>query len=912
MELEDNFQNGIGMQILEQTIINKEAKAKQFFIKKRKETNQELEKKTENLLALLSTPKKNTSFYGTTDLNMLNKFDLTSEKLVPELVKIGELVLTSLTNSSRVPLLLPINEINAICIEKQNNTPSELLQTLALRFMMALRPSLQKHYFIDADFGRGFSKLSAIDKGKISISLCTKSREIQATFNELSDIVVNANQNFLSNFPSIEAYNRKAGLMLQPYHFVFINNFPLGFNSDDTEKLLNLIRNKNATRAGIFIFMVIDSNGDIPYGVELDKIRNSCLYLSKNRQGSYGFNDLKLNLSGINYVIHPDFTLPTNLKKIVHAINNQETKEDILTFEKQIDTLITTDEIWKEQAIKGFKTPIGYLNEKDLHYFEFGFSTTDYFALIGGLPGYGKTILLHNIILNGALFFSPLEIHYYLIDCKNGTSFKPYEKLPHTKILAISNERDYAKSILEHLIEEECTNRAQLFKDSGAADFEDYRSKTKKILPRIVVVIDEFQVLLEQPDRMSSQIEGLLEKTIQLGRSFGFNLILCTQGLGRVTFNPDNVSRRYAFNLTTRESEKIIRNEGATRLTRKGSAIMNNTQHGDLAQNVNFQAAYLDDKNKLPIYIQQLAAKAKVKFPDNPFSKFISDGSTEGDVKRNRTLFNHINKDSFPVNDNFCDIFLGEPCFVRKQHSYITIRRQSKSNLLIVGGDKKVGINLIAHSLFQLHKQSSSESKFFVFDFFNINSPFKGKFNFLADNSDQFQIISELQTENAITQITEEMSSRFSAAQKGITTTGRIILCFLGIQNAEILKEQEGSFGSTKPEITKQLFKLFNQGPNLGIHSIIYSLSHSGLSEVFDFNTAKNFENKVALFGGDAIKILKDDSRSIRDKGLALLEAPEGITTNEVDLFKIYGALEHSDDTSVKNKNSSLLSEITF
>ena len=63
--------------------------------------------------------------------------------------------------------------------------------------------------------------------------------------------------------------------------------------------------------------------------------------------------------------------------------------------------------------------------------------------LIAGRTGSGKSSLLHALITNLALHYSPDEAELYLIDFKKGVEFKTYavHELPHAQVIAIESER---------------------------------------------------------------------------------------------------------------------------------------------------------------------------------------------------------------------------------------------------------------------------------------------------------------------------------------------------------------------------------------------------------------------------------------------------------------------------------------
>ena len=76
------------------------------------------------------------------------------------------------------------------------------------------------------------------------------------------------------------------------------------------------------------------------------------------------------------------------------------------------------------------------------------------------------------------------------------------------------------------------TRRSVLYKEAGVTRFADLRAAEERRhlpLPRILCVIDEFQVLLAGTDRLAAEAVALLESVARKGRSYGIHLILASQ-----------------------------------------------------------------------------------------------------------------------------------------------------------------------------------------------------------------------------------------------------------------------------------------------------------------------------------------------------------------------------------------------
>ena len=146
-------------------------------------------------------------------------------------------------------------------------------------------------------------------------------------------------------------------------------------------------------------------------------------------------------------------------------------------------------------------------------------------ALLAGTTGAGKSELLRTLVAGLAVGSSPDHLIFVLIDYKGGSTFDACADLPHVVGVVTDLDDHLANRALRSLYAE-LRRREQLLRGVGAADLSAYRrSAPDEVLPRLVVVIDEFATLVgEQPDFLHALV-GIAQR----GRSLGVHLILATQ-----------------------------------------------------------------------------------------------------------------------------------------------------------------------------------------------------------------------------------------------------------------------------------------------------------------------------------------------------------------------------------------------
>ncbi|WP_030490936.1 FtsK/SpoIIIE domain-containing protein [Micromonospora chokoriensis] len=200
------------------------------------------------------------------------------------------------------------------------------------------------------------------------------------------------------------------------------------------------------------------------------------------------------------------------------------------------DLLPPPELMWREDSADGLTAPIGEGPQGRPVRLTLG----DYppHALIGGPSGTGKTNLIFAWIGALAARYSPAELEFYLLDFKEGVSFARFAQgrrdpswLPHMRLVGINvnTDREFGLALLRFLADE-LRRRADAAKKHEVTKLAELRAVDPTgHWPRIVAVVDEFQMLLAGRDVVAREAADLLEDLARRGRSQGIHLVLASQ-----------------------------------------------------------------------------------------------------------------------------------------------------------------------------------------------------------------------------------------------------------------------------------------------------------------------------------------------------------------------------------------------
>jgi DNA segregation ATPase FtsK/SpoIIIE-like protein len=142
----------------------------------------------------------------------------------------------------------------------------------------------------------------------------------------------------------------------------------------------------------------------------------------------------------------------------------------------------------------------------------------------------------------------------------------------------------------------------EIYRQFGVQDLAGYREARPEVfMPRILLVIDEFQEFFIEDDKIAQEVSLLLDRLVRQGRAFGMHVILGSQTLGgsyslpRATLG--QMAVRIALQCSEADAHLILSedNTAARLLTRPGEAIYNDA-NGMMEGNNLFQVVWLPDE----------------------------------------------------------------------------------------------------------------------------------------------------------------------------------------------------------------------------------------------------------------------------------------------------------------------------
>ncbi len=802
-----------------------------------------------------------------------------------------------------LPAVLSFPKCPSLLLEaygEGRESASRILQNVMLRFLTAMPAGKVRFTILDAvGLGRNFSAfmhLADYDEKIVSHRIWSEPAHINQRLLDLTEHMQDVIQTYLRNeFASIEEYNKQAGEVAEPYHVLVIANFPAGFSEEAAQRLVSIAN--SGARCGVYTLISTDSKLDLPRNFDIADLEGRAATLQWD---GTGFSWLDPVLKELPLVLEqpPPDDLFTEIVRTAgrHAKDAGRVEVPFGTVAPKVDNW------WTQDSRAEIEVPLGRAGASKLQHLRLGKGTSQH-VLIAGKTGSGKSTLLHAMIINLALHYSPNEIQFYLIDFKKGVEFKPYatQRMPHACVVAIESEREFGMSVLERL-DAELRRRGDMFRAAGVQDIKGYRdSHPQESMPRVLLVIDEFQEFFVQDDKLAQDAALLLDRLVRQGRAFGIHVLLGSQtlagaySLARSTLG--QMAVRIALQCSEADSHLILseENTAARLLNRPGEAIYNDA-NGLFEGNHPFQVVWLG-VNECENYLKQLSTLAEHRRL-TLIPPIVFEGSAPADPAENDWLKRALTSPN--AIDVFPQIWLGSAVSIKEPTS-VAFRRQSGSNLLIVGQQEGLALGILANCVISaaatsgtgLSRGDATRPRLWIFDGSRTDSPDAAFWSRLVDRTGlTAEVVLPAGISAAINQCSQELARR---AEQPDENHPAIIVLVYNLSRFRELRRSDDDFGFSssqeddKPKCaSKQFVSLLRDGPALGIYVLIWSDSLTTVTRWFDRQTVKDFDHRVLFQMGanDSSNLIDSPAAGRLGVNRAILYSEE---SGQSEKFRPYG-----------------------
>ena len=566
----------------------------------------------------------------------LEKLPNEQKNELPSLIRIGSYQ----RKPANVPVLLPFDGMNGLCIETNELTRDkalEQIQYIALSLLKQVSPDVLHLTFVDIGANTNFRMLHSLND-EHPIKFITDRNELKRETDALFETVRYISTKCLgADYSDLKAYNSDTDYQ-EPYRILFIANFPKEFREDEINAICTLIN--ECTKNGIQVIM----NMDIAFFPE-ESYNKNC------------FNKLYALSKQMAYldVTKPKATLNNFDNKTIHDFFTKYPFEFETHKRENIKTLIDT---LNQMQAKKCTLPENFLSVKigrsgrDNIYFEMGEKADVYHGLIAGASRTGKSTLMNNIITSIADKYSPDEMRLYLLDYKEGVEFQIYVNHPNAELVLLDNS-NFAVG-LDTLIQfrNEINKRSKLFKDLSPkiSNINEYNRIATDKLPRMLMIIDEVQQLFTNW-QSSREVNPLVKDIARLGGAFGIHLLFSSQSYVDSNIAPDALSQmklRISYRLANgSECRAILGSDNDAPLRLERYQLVYNTNFGRKDDNVIVKADNFERENVIPL-LQKATEKHKGY---KPFAqeiiepKNVTDGTSQTQPDNNVSVIDTVKSD---------------------------------------------------------------------------------------------------------------------------------------------------------------------------------------------------------------------------------------------------------------------------
>ena len=756
-----------------------------------------------------------------------------------------------------LPLLLDLPHRRGLLVEVDGASRPrglEVLQAAVLRILTTIPPGKVRLVLVDpVGLGQnfaGFMHLADEDQALVGDRIWTDPRHIEQRLTDLTEHMETVIQKYLRNeFDSIDAYNEKAGEIAEPYRVLVMADLPANLTETGGKRLASIL--ESGARCGVLTLLLRDLRMPLPPALLAEDLARNVVRVHPRSKES---TDLAVAVEGLAALpLALDQAPPADLLQALAGRIGRSAKT-ASKVEVPFEAIAPQgSDRWTLDSGQRLAVSLGRAGATRLQQMVLGEGTAQH-VLIAGKTGSGKSTLLHALITNLAAWYSPEQVQLYLVDFKKGVEFKTYatHRLPHIKAVAVESDREFGLSVLQGL-DAELKRRGDLYRAVGVQDLKGYRAaRPDDPMPRTLLVIDEFQELFTEDDKVASEAGLLLDRIARQGRAFGVHAVLGSQTLGgayslaRSTMGQMGV--RIALQCSEADAQVILSddNSAARLLSRPGEAIYNDA--GGLVEgNSPFQVVWLPEEVRDRVLADVVTLAKDRGLP--PAMPLIFEGSAPADLASNAPLAELLRDHSKRPSRELLRIWVGDPVAIRDP-ACAEFRRQPGSNLIVVGQQIETTLGMLASGLIGAAAQREAKAlRILLADGTAADDPSAGTLPAIVERLPcATKVLTPRELSEALVELAQEVLARQDDPTRDATTT---LLVIHGLHRFRDLRRDEDDYGFSADEGPPKPDKLFasilREGPAVGVHVVASADTVPNLQRVVDRNGLREFDWRVAL-----------------------------------------------------------------
>ncbi|MDM8323282.1 FtsK/SpoIIIE domain-containing protein [Bifidobacterium pullorum] len=672
-------------------------------------------------------------------------------------------------------------------------------------------------------------------------------KELDSLIRVLTDDITRISAMLRGSEITLAEYRLWAGMPIEQYKLVVMHEYPLYVSEEQHNRIMTLL--KRGAQFGITFLFDMGDESRYPDWFDRQRFMRAVdTFTVSGRRDVWGKRP-SLHVSFTR--TSPEDAITGMDELIVKAASVQIPKVSFAEIQPRHDWPLTSE--------NGVSFVVGREGTQTIEIVLGNERQQKHNALITGAVGQGKSNLLKVIIYSLCSRYSPEELNLYLLDFKEGVTLYPMaptrespQYLPHARVLGLEADQDFGVSVLKYL-EQEFERRARLFKPYGDNILKYRKANPDAIMPRIVLIIDEFHMMLDNTSgaKTGSKAAELLERIVRRGRSYGVHVILASQsisGIAALITSGQGVFSQFPIRIGLKNSPKEAlstfgqNNDASAHLRYRGQAIVN-LDYGDPASNQTVMVAAADDDelNRLRDEWYERSHK-QMSLP------VVFDGSKASDLLAD---LNHLGE----LGSRTVTALLGHPVRVDQKPVGVRLFDAPGRNLAILGAgtspnalpddvDNNMGIGSVEAAGISIAKQAKTKGSmdFIVLDMLN---DVDRSSNHVADWLDAMRRSGQ-NVEVVMRRDFVQWLDEFSAGLPN-RTGGEHPVYILGLS-----VDRAGTFDRSQE---KAFQSLLDQGPIADVHVIAWWSNTVAFLKQMGLARAQSFDATMMLFGaGDVAK----------------------------------------------------------